>query len=193
VQLQEHHPESRIVVLGGRGEPHSVTAALAAGADGYLDKATSGEVLIRSLDLIMLSQKVVHRRYCRPCARVVRGVQRTEDSHWEDESLGLLPLAEVNNVPSQMRDAFSDREAAVLVCLMRGDSNKGIARHLSMAEATVKVLVKAILRKVRAKNRTQAAIWAASHLSDDGKSANGGSGALGLYAHREPMDDITPF
>jgi two-component system nitrate/nitrite response regulator NarL len=40
-----------------------------------------------------------------------------------------------------------------------------IARKLDVAEATVKVHVKAILRKVRVTNRTQAAMWAASHLS----------------------------
>jgi two-component system nitrate/nitrite response regulator NarL len=48
---------------------------------------------------------------------------------------------------------------------MDGDSNKIIARKFDITEATVKVHVKAILRKIQAKNRTQAAIWAASHLT----------------------------
>ena len=39
-----------------------------------------------------------------------------------------------------------------------------IARELGVAEATVKVHIKAILRKVKASNRTQAAIWATGHL-----------------------------
>ena len=43
---------------------------------------------------------------------------------------------------------------------MLGESNKVIARKLEIAEATVKVHVKAILRKVRVRNRTQAAMWA---------------------------------
>jgi two-component system nitrate/nitrite response regulator NarL len=43
--------------------------------------------------------------------------------------------------------------------LIEGDSNKSIARKIDIAEATVKVHVKAILRKIRVQNRTQAAIW----------------------------------
>jgi two-component system, NarL family, nitrate/nitrite response regulator NarL len=39
-----------------------------------------------------------------------------------------------------------------------------IARELRLAEATVKVHIKAILRKVQAANRTQAAMWAQQHL-----------------------------
>jgi two-component system nitrate/nitrite response regulator NarL len=48
--------------------------------------------------------------------------------------------------------------------LTRGDANKLIARKFAIAEATVKVHVKAILRKIHAKNRTQAAIWARDYL-----------------------------
>ena len=59
---------------------------------------------------------------------------------------------------------LSVRETVILRCLMDGDSNKIIARKFDITEATVKVHVKAILRKIQAKNRTQAAIWAASHL-----------------------------
>jgi two-component system nitrate/nitrite response regulator NarL len=46
-----------------------------------------------------------------------------------------------------------------LHCLIEGASNKSIARTIHIAEATVKVHVKAILRKLRVQNRTQAAIW----------------------------------
>jgi two-component system nitrate/nitrite response regulator NarL len=53
---------------------------------------------------------------------------------------------------------------AILDCLTRGDSNKVIAMKFEIAEATVKVHIKAILRKIRAANRTQAAIWAMSNL-----------------------------
>src|SRR3989442_11815798 len=60
-------------------------------------------------------------------------------------------------------DAFapqlSPREKSILRCLIEGDSNKCIARKIDIAEATVKVHVKAILRKIRVQNRTQAAIW----------------------------------
>ena len=60
---------------------------------------------------------------------------------------------------------LSNREAEILQCLMQGAPNKIIARQLDVAEATVKVHVKAILRKIQVANRTQAAMWAVEHLS----------------------------
>nr|WP_281377252.1 LuxR C-terminal-related transcriptional regulator [Stakelama sediminis] len=61
---------------------------------------------------------------------------------------------------------LSDREQQVLRCLMVGYPNKIISRHLNISEATVKVHVKAILRKLRVSNRTQAAIWASGRGLD---------------------------
>jgi len=84
---------------------------------------------------------------------------------------------------------LSNREGDILQCIVRGDTNKHIARRYDLAEATVKVHVKAILRKIGVQNRTQAAIWAlsqdgphTSHLSQttsdvlSGGEANGFSG-----------------
>ena len=57
---------------------------------------------------------------------------------------------------------------------MKGESNKVIARKLDITEATIKVHVKAILRKTGAANRTQAAMWASQHVEQrDGTSVNG--------------------
>ncbi|MFX5817298.1 LuxR C-terminal-related transcriptional regulator, partial [Acinetobacter baumannii] len=58
---------------------------------------------------------------------------------------------------------LSPREISILQCLIEGDSNKCIARKINIAEATVKVHIKAILRKIRVQNRTQAAIWGLNH------------------------------
>ena len=55
---------------------------------------------------------------------------------------------------------LSARQTAILRCLVEGESNKVIARKMKIADATVKVHVKTILRKIRVDNRTQAAIWA---------------------------------
>jgi two-component system, NarL family, nitrate/nitrite response regulator NarL len=55
---------------------------------------------------------------------------------------------------------LSEREITTLRYLLVGHANKVIARRLEISEATVKVYVKAILRKLRVSNRTQAAIWA---------------------------------
>jgi len=69
----------------------------------------------------------------------------------------------VHALREQMVIALSDREGQVLQCLVNGSSNKVIARDLAISEATVKVHVKGLMRKIRASNRTQAAIWAMNH------------------------------
>jgi two-component system nitrate/nitrite response regulator NarL len=75
-----------------------------------------------------------------------------------------------HNVDEVSPRGLSARETVILRCLMQGDSNKLIARRFDITEATVKVHVKAILRKIHAKNRTQAAIWAASNLRSVGQA-----------------------
>jgi len=58
---------------------------------------------------------------------------------------------------------LSEREAQVLDGLVRGHANKVIARSCDITEATVKVHMKSILRKIHVSNRTQAAVWALEH------------------------------
>jgi two-component system nitrate/nitrite response regulator NarL len=48
----------------------------------------------------------------------------------------------------------------ILKGLVNGESNKTVARKLHIAEGTVKVHMKRLLRRIGVKNRTQAAIWA---------------------------------
>ena len=76
--------------------------------------------------------------------------------------------------------APSDREWEILRCLASGSSNKAIARELSIAETTVKVHIKSLLRKLGVSNRTQAAIWALNHGGGAGQEA----GPLPLTAHQ---------
>ena len=79
------------------------------------------------------------------------------EKHTSDSGDNANALAEARNCSPRY---LSARQQSILDCLIQGDSNKTIARKIAIAEATVKVHVKAILRKIRVKNRTQAAIWA---------------------------------
>src|SRR3546814_6654822 len=63
-------------------------------------------------------------------------------------------------IPSRNNHGLSEREMQIIQCLVQGESNKMIANRLNIAEATVKVHMKTLLRKINAVNRTQAAIWA---------------------------------
>jgi two-component system nitrate/nitrite response regulator NarL len=66
---------------------------------------------------------------------------------------------------AETANRLSPREAQILRHLMQGASNKLIARELGLAEATIKVHLKAILRKAKVANRTQAAMWAQQHMN----------------------------
>jgi two-component system, NarL family, nitrate/nitrite response regulator NarL len=61
------------------------------------------------------------------------------------------------------RPRLSEREAQILDGLVKGYANKVIARSCEITEATVKVHMKSILRKIQVANRTQAAVWALEH------------------------------
>jgi two-component system, NarL family, nitrate/nitrite response regulator NarL len=75
---------------------------------------------------------------------------------------GLIPdrNASSGNPEGRRQIELSARENEILGCLVSGHSNKIIARKLDIAEATVKVHVKGLLRKMQVSNRTQAAIRA---------------------------------
>jgi two-component system nitrate/nitrite response regulator NarL len=92
-------------------------------------------------------------------------------------SHSVMPLAESSLAPGGRRvRGLSEREEQVLRALVRGHSNKMIAREYTVTEATVKVHLKAILRKIGVANRTQAAIWALKNAY----SANVGEGRMGM-------------
>nr|WP_281381284.1 response regulator transcription factor [Microvirga lupini] len=134
---------------------NQVLTAFRSGADAYLKKSISYEVLVKSLDLVLLGEAIF------PGAII--DLLREQDARVEQSKQTSAPEGPQElNPPAK---GLSVRETVILRCLMDGDSNKIIARKFDITEATVKVHVKAILRKIQAKNRTQAAIWAASHLS----------------------------
>ena len=77
--------------------------------------------------------------------------------------------------------AAIDGERQIVDGLIKGQSNKTIARACGITEATVKVHMKAILRKVPCSNRTQVAIWALAHIDVfRAPRMNGASVALSL-------------
>ena len=72
------------------------------------------------------------------------------------------PLNGVSNLSSEAAlraRGVSGREGEILRSLLGGHSNKAIARQLGISEATVKVHLKAVMRKINAQNRTQVAVW----------------------------------
>ena len=138
-QLRQACPAARLVVLADRVTIDGLRDALAAGIDGLLAKAVSPEALVQSLQLVLLGEKVY------------------------PTNLAAL-LTEVGApLPQASLRGLSPREQEILQLLVTGASNKLIAIRLGIAEATVKVHLKTLLRKLEVNNRTQAAIWAMNH------------------------------
>jgi two-component system nitrate/nitrite response regulator NarL len=154
--LKEQNANAKVIMLVEQYDLPQVLSAFRSGADAYLKKSISYEVLVKSLDLVLLGEAIF------PGA--ILDLLRDQEAQVEQSKQG----ASASEGPQELSPpakGLSVRETVILRCLMDGDSNKLIARKFDITEATVKVHVKAILRKIQAKNRTQAAIWAASHLS----------------------------
>jgi two-component system, NarL family, nitrate/nitrite response regulator NarL len=148
---------ARIVVIGDRIEMADVIAALEAGARAYLGENVSRETLLKSLELVMMDKTVLPGDFGKNLPKHV--------AHENVPECAALVFNEEQSDINQKSPTLSVRETAILKTLALGLSNKIIARNLDITEATVKVHVKSILRKIRAVNRTQAAIWAVTHLT----------------------------
>ncbi len=134
--IREAFPTARIVVLADDLSVDVLRAAMGGGADGFLIKNVSPEALIQSLQLIMLGEKVF------------------------PTNLASMLLDMNAIIPQHSVRGLSPREQEILQSLVTGASNKMIAIRLGITEATVKVHLKTLLRKIDVNNRTQAAIWA---------------------------------
>jgi len=161
-RIKAQYASARVLMLVDQYDLKQIISAFRAGADAYLVKSVSCEVLVKTLDLVMLGEVVF------PSAVLELLNEHVLRPSGEAEAQGAVKLSD-----GQFQSkGLSVRETVILRCLMEGDSNKLIARKFDITEATVKVHVKAILRKIHAKNRTQAAIWAASHLPADAQQAS---------------------
>lgn len=135
-------PATSVVMLTTFGEDDYIARALGGGAAGFLLKASDPRELISAVHAVaagaaFLSPAVAHR--------VVRNYR---------DAGGRAARA------SQKIETLTDRERDVLALLGAGHSNAEIARTLYIVEGTVKAHVSAILEKLEARNRVQAAILA---------------------------------
>src|SRR5262245_5526655 len=176
------NPGVKAVILAPAQNPEDVVGALKAGACGFLCQDICGERLLKSLELIAMSEMVVHPQFARsPAANENRahGCAKGEDRSGVSSGAELMiqNLASRSDVSCASDEAasgagqgvpsLSRREALILRMLIQGASNKAIARNLVITESTVKVHMKAVLRKLRLQNRTQAAIWARNNINED--------------------------
>ena len=166
-------PGVKAVVLAAHQTPNDVFGALQAGAYGFLRQDIPGEWLIKSLELIAHDDMVVHpqlasKEWKDDAASKARSGELQQLLHSDSQSSAsrLGAATEPKNQAGCVTRSLTRREVLILRSLMEGASNKVIALKLVMTESTVKVHMKAILRKLRLENRTQAAIWARDHATE---------------------------
>ncbi|WP_082646003.1 LuxR C-terminal-related transcriptional regulator [Bradyrhizobium valentinum] len=146
--LRERHPKARIAVVADHYRLEEMVVAFQAGASGYFIDVMTCDVFVKSIELVMMGEIIFPPAF-------MSSILHPESDHFAKPE----PRAIAFTAERSMTQQLSPRERSIMQCLIAGDSNKSIARKIDIAEATVKVHVKAILRKIRVQNRTQAAIW----------------------------------
>ncbi|WP_051482779.1 response regulator [Thioalkalivibrio sp. HK1] len=141
-RLHEQGEDERpaVVVLTTSSDQGDLAAALRAGARGYLLKDMDPERLVQSLEAIFSGEMVVAPEMSGALAKIVRG---DKDSGGDDRF-----------------SALTVREREILRHLAYGKSNKAIALDLGISDGTVKLHVRAILRKLEVRSRVEAAVLA---------------------------------
>lgn len=186
--LRHRFPASRTIVLSDCLDVEGVVSALRAGAGGYLMCTMSVDALIKAFDVVMQGETVLASEFSAAVSGVGSEALAAPGQmapHGAPHCLAdALPQPLVHAVPPARSQAkgrteapnLSSRETAILTHLMEGHSNKSIARGIGVAEATVKTHIKAILRKIRVRNRTQAALWAFTNFPAGSAGPGAGNG-----------------
>lgn len=148
----------KLVVLAQPHDGDTVPSQTLACAAAVLDRSVSQQKLLVTLDAVMMGAVVRDAPFFRP-DREPRDILFPAPA---PRPLLPLRLPLVPHGSEALACPFSIREQEILGALAEGVSNKHIARRFDIAESTVKVHVKHILRKLNMNNRTQAAIWVKS-------------------------------
>jgi two-component system, NarL family, nitrate/nitrite response regulator NarL len=158
-QLRASGIVTPVVMLTMSREDADLSAALRAGAQGYLLKDIEPEELVPALEAALQGNNVVARELVGSMARLVRGDTGPQRAA---RPRAAAPFAEL-----------TPRELEILECIADGSSNKMIARALEITDGTVKLHVKAILRKLGMRSRVEAAVAAVEHGLGKSRRASG--------------------
>ncbi len=137
--VREAQLDTRVVMITVSDHGDDLVAALRGGADGYLLKDMEPEQMLESLRNVAAGRTVIAENLTHLLAAALRAERRPESS----AEAGL-----------------TEQEQRILELIAGGLSNKLIGRELDIAEGTVKVHVKHILRKLGLRSRVEAAVWA---------------------------------
>jgi len=141
-QIRGACPEVPVAVLSGEDDPGLIRKAIDEGASGFVPKASSSEVLLAALNLILAGGVYL------PRAALNGHAERQPMPHFDE--------------PERL-DLLSGRQTDVLLKAIQGKPNKVIAREMDIAEGTVKTHLSAAFKALGVHNRTEA-VFAAARL-----------------------------
>lgn len=164
--IRELWPEAKIILLFERASLSDLQKVLASEIDGCIPVSASPDTLVDTLKRIIAADFRIFVMRTESCPSMSSQTTREEIS---ETGLASHDRADGHDVKNGVGDCsaslrlscgLSQREEEILKGVVRGHSNKMIARSCGVTDATIKVHMKSILRKIRVANRTQAAIWA---------------------------------
>ena len=141
-------PQTPLVVLSDREEPNEVRAAFEAGATGFIPTSIEPSVALQALSLIK----------CGGCFFPPSALHREMPSVATEVAVEQADRANSRPLMPPLIPQLSAKQEEVLKLVRLGHSNKVIASQLGLSEATVKVHLGCIMRKLGVMNRTQVAI-----------------------------------
>ena len=154
-KIRSQYPLAFIVAVADESNPRSLASALDDGANAAIFNTVSPHDLVSTLQAVINGKLILIDARLWPLEIQPKAEDRSSPP------LSSEILWDGADEPQTMK--LSAREIAILERIVRGDSNKHVARFFNIAEPTVKAHMKAILRKTGATNRTQAATWALHH------------------------------
>ena len=149
--IKRRHPQMGVIILTMHEDDEQLFHAIRVGAAAYATKDIEADELIRLIRRVargeyLINENVLSRPFV--ASRVLD--QFRELSNMEQVSEGVF-------------SPLTPREVEILDCVAQGNSNKEIARILSISDQTVKNHITSILRKLAVNDRTQAVIYALRH------------------------------
>ncbi|MEX8523372.1 MAG: response regulator [Leptothrix ochracea] len=139
-RLRKIAPDVTLIVLSGDDRPETVVASIERGAAGFIPKTARSGVIETGLRTVIEGGVYIPRA----AVQLVRGVAPEEGKGWAEVGL-------------------SQRQIEVLYGLSAGDATKTIARHMNVAESTIKTHLVGIYRKLGVTSRTEAVLAAARY------------------------------
>ena len=143
-EIKKSFEQTTVVVLSSEDDPNIVSAAIEAGAAGFIPKSSTPEILIAALKLILAGGI-----YLPSFAPIPTAPQKPKV---HKEKSGTF---------AQFSEQLTERQQQALMGAIKGKPNKVIARELNIAEGTVKAHLSVAFKVLDVKNRTEAVYMAA--------------------------------